>query len=315
MAGGLRAGVVGVGAMGRMHAAKYASLPGVELTAVADLIAERAAGVAARHGTRGCATLEELLPHVDVVSIAVPTAAHYAVARACLDAGVHVLVEKPIAGTVAEGDDLVATAQARGLCLAVGHLERFNPAYVGLAQEVAQPVFVQAERLARFQPRGTDVDVVLDLMIHDIDLVLALMGSPVAAVSACGFRVMTGKIDIANAYLEFENGGVASLSASRISREPVRKLRAFGNEVYASADLHAGRLRVERAGTLGQPSLQDADQADALGAEIAAFVAGVRGVSHRYVSGREAREALVLALRVNEAIAARAGRRNAAGPR
>jgi predicted dehydrogenase len=313
MGGDLRAGVIGAGVLGTLHAQKYATTKGVALAGVADIALERAQNVTARYGGLATRAYEELLPCVDVVSIAVPTVSHYPVARACLEAGVHVLVEKPITPTLDEADALVALAESRGLCLGVGHLERFNPAYARLAGELPDPVFVQAERLARFQHRGTDVDVVLDLMIHDLDLVLATIKSDVVGVSACGFDVMTGSIDIANAYIEFASGAVANLSASRISREPVRKLRVFGHNAYASLDLRAPQLRLERVDAGGdvQPLVWKPDHADALRTEIEAFVAGVMGRGTSFVTGREGRRALELALRVNQAVAERVERRAA----
>lgn len=311
MVGILRAGVIGAGVLGALHAQKYAAMKHVELAAVADIFPERARSVVARYGGRATATFTELLSEVDLVSIAVPTRSHYEIARACLEAGVHVLVEKPIARTLEEADALVALAEARRLCLAVGHVERFNPAYARLARELREPLFMQAERLARFQERGTDVDVVLDLMIHDLDLVLATMKSEAVSVSACGFKVVTGSIDIANAYIEFAHGGVATLSASRISREPVRRLRVFGRDVYASIDLHAPQLRIERVNDhqARSSTVWKTDHADPLRAELEAFVAGIGGQKPAYVTGCEGRQVLALALRVNQAITERVQRR------
>jgi predicted dehydrogenase len=300
----LRTAVIGVGALGRWHAQKYAAMEGVELYGVADLDATLARAVADEHGVKSACDFEALLPHIDAASVVVPTQSHFTVARACLEAGVHVLIEKPISRSLDEADALIALARARGLELAVGHLERFNPAFIALSAMLDRPFFVEAERLSGFKGRGTDVDVVLDLMIHDIDLVLALMPAPLVSISACGFQVLTEHVDIANARLEFADGAVADLSASRVSRSPVRKLRVFGPHFYASADLQIPELRVERRpgpADVGG-SVQTFAPPDSLRAEIEAFVSAVRGHPARAVSAPEAREALAVALRVNEAI-------------
>lgn len=302
--GELRAAVIGVGSLGRHHAKKYAAAAGVKLYAVADLHHDRAQSVAQEHGCLAVRDFAELLPHVDLVSVVVPTEGHFEVTRVCLEAGVHVLVEKPITRTLEEADALIALAERRALTLAVGHLERFNPAFVDLSGMLDRPFFIEAERLGGFKGRATDVDVVLDLMIHDIDLMLAIMPSTVVSVSACGFQVLTDHVDIANARFEFADGAVADLSASRVSRAPVRKLRVFGTNFYASADLQLPELRVERRpGPDGQTGTAHSyDAVDALRTEIEAFIAKIRAQPARIVSGREGREALALALAVNEGI-------------
>lgn len=306
----LRAGVIGVGSLGRYHAQKYAALEGIELYGVADLDEARAREIAAQTGCRAMRECAELLPHIDIASIVVPTEAHFDIARLCLEAGVHVLIEKPISRTLAEADALIALAARRNLTVAVGHLERFNPAFVDLYGMLDRPFFMEAERLGGFKGRATDVDVVLDLMIHDIDLMLAIMPSKVASVSACGFRVLTDHVDIANARFEFDDGAVADLSASRVSRSPVRKLRVFGTNFYASADLQIPELRVDRKpGPDGQDSTAKSyDKPDALKAEIEAFVARVQSGTARVVTGGEGREALALALEVNDGIHQRIAR-------
>ena len=300
----LRAAVIGVGRLGRYHAAKYAAREDVELVGVADLSETGARDVAAKFGCRAVRDFRELLPAVDLVSVAVPTERHYEVARACLEAGVHVLVEKPITRTVEEADALIRIATERGVRLAVGHIERYNPAFVAMREALAHPFFIESERLAEFQSRVTDIDVVLDLMIHDIDLMLAMMPSRVVSVSSCGFRVLTDLVDIANARFEFEDGAVADLSASRVSRTPVRKLRVFGTNFYASADLQIPELRVERQPAPGVEGgiARTFEKPDALRTEIEAFVASVQGGPARIVRGAEGRDALALALEVNEGI-------------
>lgn len=300
----LRAAVIGVGSLGRYHAQKYAALDGVEFCGVADLDPDRARSVGEQYGVRGVRDCRELLGGVDIASIVVPTEAHFEVASACLEAGVHVLVEKPITRSLEEADALITLAHRKGRVLAVGHLERFNPAFVDLSGMLDRPFFIEAERLGGFKGRGTDVDVVLDLMIHDLDLVLAMMPSKVVSVSACGFQVLTDLVDIANARIEFEDGAVADLSASRVSRSPVRKLRVFGTHFYASADLNVPELRVERrpGPDGGDSNAITYNAADALLREIEGFVEAASGKAGRIVSGGEGRDALALALQVNNAI-------------
>jgi predicted dehydrogenase len=306
----LRAAVIGVGRLGRYHAAKYAAHPDVELVAVADPAEAAARDTAARHGCRAARDFHELLRDVDLVSIAVPTELHCQVAGACLEAGVHVLVEKPITRTVEEADTLIALARERRLRLAVGHIERYNPAFIAMREALARPVFIESERLAEFQPRVTDIDVVLDLMIHDIDLALALARAEVSTVIACGFKVITDSIDIATAHIEFVDGTVASLSASRVSQVPVRKLRAFGRNGYASADLHAGRLREAHRSDGVEISVAERSfpGADALNTEVGTFVSAVRGEDAAIVPGEAGRRALALALEVNQRINERLAR-------
>jgi predicted dehydrogenase len=312
----LRAAVIGAGRLGRHHAAKYAESPDLELVAVADLSEPSAREVAARFGCRAVRDFRDVLSGVDLVSVAVPTERHLEVAGACLEAGVHVLVEKPIARTVEEADALIALAAARGLRLAVGHVERYNPAFVAMRQALARPVFIESERLAEFQPRVTDIDVVLDLMIHDIDLALALAHAEVAVIIACGFKVLTDSIDIATAHIEFADGAVANLSASRVSQVPVRKLRAFGSNGYASADLHGARLREARRTDGAKITVEERafPDADALRAEIASFAAAVRGDGVDIVTGAEGRRALAIALEINARIAERLARLAANAP-
>ena len=243
-----RVAVIGAGYMGKFHAEKLAASQDAELAAVIDADGARAREIGARLGAAHGTDYKAWLGRIDAACIAVPTELHDRVARECLAAGIHVLVEKPLACTLAEADALLAAARAKGLVLQVGHLQRFNPAFGALAGQPGRPLFIDIERLAPFKDRGTDVDVILDLMIHDLDLVLALARAPLAGVSACGFRVLTDAIDIANARIEFEDGCVASLSASRVSQAPVRKLRVFRHDGYVSADLQEQRLRhVRRA--------------------------------------------------------------------
>ena len=288
--------------MGRFHAQKLAASYAADLIAVVDADAARAREVASELGCAAETDFRRLLGRVDAVSVAVPTERHHEVVGACLDAGVHVLVEKPLARSVAEADDLLARAAARGLVLQVGHLERFNPAFRALAAEPGRALFIDIERLAPFKARGTDVDVVLDLMIHDLDLVLALAKAEVEAVSACGFRVLTDAIDIANARIEFSDGCVANLSASRVSQAPVRKLRVFQADMYVSADLQAGKLRYVRQAGGAIEEVEETHSGDALGAQADAFVSAVLQARPVPVDGEGGRRALELALEVGRLV-------------
>ena len=314
----LRAAVIGVGYLGRFHAQKYAALSaageGVELVGVVDAQAETAQRVALELGVAAFTDYRELLGggKIDLVSIASTTETHHAVARDCLAAGVHVLVEKPITVTVAQADELIALADAKHLVLQVGHLERFNPAWLAVKDQIKRPVFIEAHRMAPFKARGIDVSVVLDLMIHDLDLILPLVGSPVTDLRASGVSVLTDGIDIANARIEFANGCVANLTASRTSTASLRRLRVFQHHEYISVDFGDRRVGISRrrealvegeepidTETLQQPP------GDALMTEIMAFVAAVKNGTPPVVSGREGRDALAIALEIDRMIAAR----------
>jgi predicted dehydrogenase len=305
----LRTAVIGVGYMGKFHAEKLAASADAELVAVVDADAARAKEVAAALGCAHEADYRTLLSRVDAVCVAVPTEKHHAVVRACLEAGVHVLVEKPLSRTLDEADALLALARAKGVVLQVGHLQRFNPAFQALVAQGGRPLFIDIERLAPFKARGTDVDVVLDLMIHDLDLVLALAKAPIEHVSASGFRVLTDAIDIANARIEFADGCIASVSASRVSQAPVRKLRVFRHDAYVSADLQEQRLRHVRKGGDGIVESEQAfERADELLAQAEAFLQAVRGRSVPLVSGEQGRQALALALQVGRLVEERLAR-------
>jgi predicted dehydrogenase len=288
--------------MGRYHAAKLAACPGVELVGVLDADPARAKALAGQHGVRSFSRFDEV-PSAEAAVVAVPTDRHHEVACACLERGMHVLVEKPIAASLAEADDLIALAARRGRVLQVGHVERYSRAFAALATRMDRPVFIDAERLSAFKRRGAEVDVVLDLMIHDLDLAAALARADVLEVSACGFRVLTGDIDIANARIEFANGCVANLSASRVSQAPVRKLRVFQSDMYVSADLQAGSLRyVRQSGGAIEQTEERYEGGDALAAQAAAFVAAARGEAPVPLDGREGRRALALALQVGRLV-------------
>ncbi|MCF8198879.1 MAG: Gfo/Idh/MocA family oxidoreductase [Sulfuritalea sp.] len=315
----LRAAVIGVGYLGRFHAQKYAALAAaggdVELIAVVDADANTARAVANELNVKAFTSYAELLgdhPKLDLVSVASTTETHHAVARDCLAAGVHVLAEKPITVTVAEADELIALADTNKLILQVGHLERFNPAWLAVRDKIKQPVFIEAHRMAPFKARGIDVSVVLDLMIHDLDLILPLIGSPVADLRASGVSVLTDGIDIANARIEFANGCVANLTASRTSTASLRRLRVFQHHEYISIDFGERRIGISKkrdALVEGEPPLDNETfqqpPGDALMTEVQAFVAAVRNGSKPVVSGREGRDALAIALDIDRMIAER----------
>ncbi|MBP1649722.1 MAG: putative dehydrogenase [Bacteroidetes bacterium] len=242
----IRIGVIGVGHLGALHAKMLADIPQVRLAGVYDLSPERAESVAADHHTFAVASLPELLQGVDAVTIATSTSAHFAAACTALEAGKHVFLEKPITETTAEAEHLCRLANLKGLTIQVGHIERFNPAILALEGYEIKPMFVESHRLAQFNPRGTDVAVVLDLMIHDIDIILSFVQSPVAHVEANGVAVVSDSLDIANARLQFENGCVANVTASRISQRKMRKMRLFQPSGYISIDFSEGLAEVFR---------------------------------------------------------------------
>ncbi|MGH8676472.1 MAG: Gfo/Idh/MocA family protein [Burkholderiales bacterium] len=305
----LRTGVIGVGYMGRFHAQKLASCRGAKLLAVADADAARVHEVARELGCSPHSDYRRLLDEIDAAIVAVPTELHYRVVRDSLRAGVHVLVEKPLAHSLEEADELLALARRKRLVLQVGHLERFNPAFRAVAKWSTRPLFIDIERLAPYKARGTDVDVVLDLMIHDLDLVLALEAAPVEHVSACGFSVLTDAIDIANARIEFASGCVASVSASRVSQSPVRKLRVIRERGYVSADLQGQRLRtVRKSGSAIRETERSFARTDALLLQAQAFVRAIRARRAPAVGGDEGRRALQLALHVRELVQTRLAR-------
>ena len=297
----LRVGVIGVGALGQHHARVYAGLPDAELVGVLDLQADRASAVAAQHGGRVFETVEALAAEVDALSVAVPTVDHHRIARPLLAAGKSVLVEKPMTATLEEADDLIAAAAAGGGVLQVGHVERFNPA-LDLVRAVARnPRFIEVHRLGSFSARSLDIDVVLDLMIHDLDIVLAMDGSPAVQVDAVGVPVLTPKVDIANARLRFASGLIANITASRVSAERVRKFRVFAERLYVSADFAAREAQVYRLvpGATGRPEIAadktSAPEEEPLRRQLAAFVKAARERSAPVVSGADGRRALALA--------------------
>jgi predicted dehydrogenase len=298
--------VVGVGHLGKHHARIFAAMPDVELTAVVDTNAERARQIAAEQGTAAETDWRALRGRVDAVTIAAPTAQHLSIAEGLLEQGIHVLVEKPMTRTCAEADRMIDTAQRRGATLAVGHTERFNPAVAKVKPMVHQPRFIEVHRLGTFPDRSLDIDVVFDLMIHDLDLVLDIVGREVTAIEAVGVPVLTSRIDIANVRLRFDDGCIANLTASRISRDRVRKIRFFQRDAYVSVDYAAQEAEVwrlvPRAGQM--PGIEggklEITHEEPLKRELEDFVSAIREQRPPMVPGAQGRAALALAERVVE---------------
>jgi predicted dehydrogenase len=305
----LRIAVVGVGHLGRHHARILAALPGAELTAVVDTNASRAHEVAAANGTRPLTDFRDLVGHVDAVTVAVPTQLHREIALPLLAAGIDVLVEKPMARSVAEADDMIVAAAKAGVILAVGQTERFNPAVVAARPVLSDPRFIEVHRLGTFPERSLDIDVVFDLMIHDVDIVLSLVNSEVEAIEAVGVPVLTGRVDIANARLKFGNGCIANLTASRISRDRVRKIRFFQPMAYVSIDYAAQKLEVFRlvTGNGPAPAIEGGEvlieNEEPLKRELADFVEAIRERRPPIVSGEDGRRALALTQQIADKIA------------
>jgi predicted dehydrogenase len=300
----LKAAVIGVGYLGKFHAQKFAQIAGADLIAVVDVDAEARERVAADLGTEAIGDYRELIGKVDAVSVVVPTPAHFEIAEAFLDSGAHVLVEKPITETVEQASRLIDVARQRNAVLQVGHLERFNPAVRALEPRLHNPRFVESVRIAPYQERGTEVDVVLDLMIHDIDLIQFIAGSPIERIEAVGAAVITDKPDVANARIRFKSGCIANVTASRTSLKVERKIRIFQDACYFSADLHQKSVSVYRksesnTGPLGLPiSIEklECDDGDALLLEIEAFLHAVRDGTPPVVTGEDGRQALETAM-------------------
>ena len=308
--GPLVVAVIGVGHLGRHHARLLSSMPGVRLAAVVDRIHERAVAAAAPAGAAALTDAGELTGHLDAVTIAVPTVDHLAVARPFLERGIHVLVEKPMTASLEEADELVALAKASGATLAIGHTERFNPAVVAAMQVLDRPRFIEVHRMSGFPERSLDIDVVFDVMIHDLDIIAAVDATEVVSVDAIGVPVLTPRVDIANARVKFASGCVANITASRISRDKVRKVRFFQQDMYVSVDyadqeLDVWRLKPrpgERPAIEGGPVPVEKDEP--LRRELADFVEAIRDRRPPLVTGDQGRRALALAARVKQAIEA-----------
>jgi predicted dehydrogenase len=310
----LRTAVVGVGYLGRFHAQKYKQLAGSQLVGVVDASIDTAQRVAGELQVSAFNDYRALFGKVDALSIAVPTPMHFQVAKDCLENGIHVLVEKPITVTVDEAKQLIEIAAKHQRVLQVGHLERFNPAIVAAAKVLTQPRFVESHRLAPFKLRGTDVSVVLDLMIHDLDLIQSLVGAPVESIDAAGSAIFSGDIDIANARIRFASGCVVNTTASRVSLKQERKMRIFQDDAYISIDLQQKILTVIRKkgdAPIESPAQVDIqeqtfDQGDALLDEITAFLRSVREGTPPAVSGEDGLRALQTAIKITDLVNASA---------
>jgi predicted dehydrogenase len=302
----VKVGVIGVGHLGKQHARLYAQMPGVELAGVADILEQRSAEVAGLYRTTPVTNYRDLFGRVDAVSIAVPTEDHARIGADLLDHGIDVLVEKPIAASIEQAQSLIDTAARNKRILQVGHVERFNPVVVCARELATKPQFFEIHRLAAFSPRSLDIDVVLDLMIHDIDIVLSLVPAPVREVRAVGIPVLSPKADIANARVEFEDGCVANFTASRVSFEKTRKLRFFQPHDYISVDYasQTGTMVSLRMGRVTERKLEPPNQ-EPLKAELAAFAECVQQRGKPAVAGEDGLRALDLAMCINRAIAER----------
>lgn len=312
--GAIPIGVIGVGHLGTIHARLLKSTVGADLRGIYDSDRDRAEALASELDIRCYNDIDELLSDCEVVTVVTPTSTHEEVARRALEAGVHTFIEKPITATYAEAEGLLALADERGLLVQVGHIERFNPVFAALGDVVLAPMFIEAHRLAQFRPRATDVAVVLDLMIHDIDLVLTLVDSSPTEIRSSGVSVVSDAVDIANARLEFANGCVANLTASRISQRPMRKMRIFQPDAYISIDFAAPSAEVfrigegEESGTILLGEIERGTQpkkifynkptipeSNALATELQAFIDAVRDGTTPKVTGHSAAEALRIA--------------------
>jgi predicted dehydrogenase len=301
----VRVGVVGVGALGQHHARVYASMREATLAGVVDTFPGRAEQVAAPLGTRVFSKCSDLFDKVDAVSVATPTTLHAEIGEQFLNRGVHVLVEKPIAHTLEDADRLIRAARANGCVLQIGHLERFNPAVRQLREIVRKPRFFEAHRMGLFSPRSLDIDVILDLMIHDLDIICLLVGSAVAQVNAVGIAILSNRIDIANARIHFEDGCVANVTASRVSMEKIRKLRLFQKQEYISLDYTRQDVSIfslSRKPGSGIPEIVSRkltpERKEPLQEELSAFLQATRGENPVECSGEDGRRALALALQI-----------------
>ena len=307
----IKAGVIGVGYLGHFHAQKYAAMEDVELIGVADSNPERAQEIAKEVGTKAFSNYQDLLPLVDAVSVVVPTSLHHEVAKVCLQAKRDIMLEKPITTTLGEADDLIALAKKQQCLIQVGHLERFNPAVQAMQPLLTRPLFIEAHRLTTFRNRGTDVDVVLDLMIHDIDIILSIVDSPIVNILTAGAPVITKHTDIANARLIFANGCSANITASRISPDSVRRMRIFQPGClltvdYATKEMMTSKLNPKADGSMNVPEITKSSipNQDALDCQLRDFIVHVRERSQPLVTGAAGRRALDVALQVVKQIQA-----------
>lgn len=304
----LRTAVVGAGYLGRFHAQKYAAHPDCDLVAVVDVDTDRANAVAGELDCRALTDVNALIGQVDAVSVAAPTRLHHALGLTLLEAGLHVLIEKPMTVTVAEAESLIGAARDNDCVLQVGHLERFNPAVVAAAALIDRPLFIESHRIAPFNPRGADVSVVLDLMIHDIDLILELVNAELVSMDASGAAVISEDIDIANARLRFANGCVANVTASRVSPRAERRMRVFQRNAYLALDLQNATLDIQRRDreASGPPTMAqiiherlEPGRNDALADEIASFISTIQDRGRPVVTGQDGKRALAAAIEIS----------------
>lgn len=306
----LRVAVIGTGYLGRFHAQKFAAMPDVDLVGVVDTDPSQAGKVAAEVNTRPFSNIDDIIEDVDVASIAVPTPAHHFVAKCFLENGKDVFIEKPITTRIEEADELIQLAEDKNLLIQVGHLERFNPAVVALDGRIKSPRFIESHRLSTFKARGTDVSVVLDLMIHDIDIISSLVCSEVKSVHAAGISIISDHIDLANARLEFANGAVANVTASRVSIENQRKIRLFQKDAYISVDFANHEITIvhpDKTQSQGIIPGMGIDQicftkGDALDDELKSFIDSVKLRKSPVVTAKMGRDALKIALTIMEQI-------------
>lgn len=303
----IKAGVIGVGYLGQFHAEKYAKMEEVELVGVVDIDKPRAKEIAKRYRTQPFFHHVDLFDRVQAVSIAVPTPLHHSIAKDFFLQGIDILLEKPISNSLDEADELIGLAESKHLIFQVGHLERFNGALLALEGIIQNPRFIESHRLAPFSKRGIDVNVVLDLMIHDIDIILSWMNSEVKQIHAVGLPILTRDIDIANARIEFENGCTANLTASRVSKEKVRKTRIFQPHGTLSIDYLSQKVSVSKRVTHSEEEDEGSEvvtqeipveKVDALETEIRSFIQSVKNRSHVRVSGKDGKRALEVALQI-----------------
>ncbi len=306
----LRVGVIGTGYLGKFHAEKYARMDDVDLVGIADISKSQAEKIAKKYSVKAYTNHKDILDKVDAVSIVVPTPAHYKVSRDFLEHDVDVLIEKPMTTTLEEADKLIRIAEARGLIIQVGHLERFNPAVIALRDYVKKPMFIESHRLSTYKERAADVSVVLDLMIHDIDIISNFVRSKIKSIHAAGIPVISGHVDIANARLEFENGCVANVTASRISTRDERKIRLFQRDAYISVDFANREIAVVKQSNKNESSIIPGmeinnlcfTKGDALDDELKFFVRAVTKREAPEVTGKVGRDALKIALSIMQQI-------------
>lgn len=301
----IKVGVIGVGYLGQHHARIYSEIEDTELTAVVDIVKKKADSIAEKYGCESCYDYRDILHKVDAISIVTPTTSHYRIALDCLRAGKHILLEKPITTNVEEADELVAESDKNGCILQVGHLERYNPAVLAASGMIKEPVFIESERLSPFLGRGTDVDVTLDLMIHDVDIMLSLVSSPVEEIKAVGAKVLTDKIDVAKAWLSFENGCKALATVSRLSPDKQRRLKVFQKNSYISIDYQSSEIkRYFRTKEGISFDITKPESSEPLKEELKDFINCVKEGKRPKVSAAEGRDALKIVLEISEIIKA-----------